>query len=175
MGSNNLDFQFDQSGRVITDDEELNRIIRAVEMETGSKLGAVIPAVTFDDDPDSKVYLILLTMYNEPGEDESVSSYTYKEWTVKVGRQAAYDYLKDLIIHDCVDPTESFIIAGTSDYDERNGKDNTSFESKAITVFRFMKVMYDEHKILDDGEGFDINEYDPSFEYSGGDKTILEV
>ena len=44
--------------------------------------------------------------------------------------------------------------------------------SKPITVFRFMKVMLDNMKVIDDMDGFDINDFNPSEQV--GDKTILE-
>lgn len=172
----NLNPEFDQSGRLTTDDEELNRIIRAVEAESGSLLAAAIPAVTFGDDPDEKVYLLLLTMYEDISESEkSLPDYTYKEWCIKTGRQNTYDYLKDLLKHEAIDPNESFIIVGSGDTDQV-GNDSVSFESKAITIFRFMKIMFDEHRVLDDGEGFDIDEWNPLSIYGQAyDKTILDV
>ena len=59
---NNLQI-FDQNGRIITDNNELNKIIRDVEEEEGINLGAVIPAITFEEeDPDKKniVYAYLI-------------------------------------------------------------------------------------------------------------------
>ncbi len=51
---NNLQI-FNQNGRIITDNDELNKIIRDVEEEEGVNLGAVIPAITFEEeDPDKK-------------------------------------------------------------------------------------------------------------------------
>ena len=45
-------------------DEDLMRIIQQVEEENGATLAMAIPAVTFDDDPDEKIYIILLTTYD---------------------------------------------------------------------------------------------------------------
>lgn len=165
--SDNLNISFDEYGRLTTTDNELNTIIRAVEEDTGATLGAVIPAVTFDDDPDSKIYLILLTIYPVNESDE------VRDWQIKVGRQATYDYLKDLVKNEAIDPNESFILSGTDDFDEAFNKDNATFEGKPITVFRFLKVMFDSGKVLDDKSGFDIDEFDP-INYSHGDKTIME-
>ena len=49
--ANNKDLQIftDPHGRIITDDEELNKIIREVEDEDGMNLGMVIPAITFEN------------------------------------------------------------------------------------------------------------------------------
>ena len=59
----NIQTSFDSQGRLQTTDEELNRIIRAVEVDTGATIGAVVPAVTFEDAPDEKIYLLLLSVY----------------------------------------------------------------------------------------------------------------
>lgn len=164
----NVQTSFDSQGRIQTTDEELNRIIRAVEADTGTTLGAVVPAVTFDEAPDEKVYLLLLTVY--PADDQEE---TLRDWQIKVGRQTTYDYLRMLVKNEAIDPNESFIIAGSNEFDEAFGKDNARFEGKPITVFRFLKVMFDSRKVLDDNTDFDINEYDPA-NYDHGDKTIME-
>lgn len=164
----NIQTSFDSQGHIQTTDEELNRIIRAVEADTGAVLGAVVPAVTFDEAPDEKVYLLLLTVY--PAEDQEE---TLRDWQIKVGRQTTYDYLRMLVKDEAIDPNESFILAGSDEYDEAFGKDNAKFEGKPITVFRFLKVMFDSRKVLDDNADFDINEYDPA-NYDHGDKTIME-
>jgi len=165
---NNLQTAYDAYGRIITSDTDLNKIIRAVENEKG-KMAVMMPAVTFDEDPDEKVYLVLLKIYVEDNFDDNL-----KDWQIKTGRQTTYDYLKDLVKHEIIDPNESFVIAGTSEFEEVISKDNITFESKPITVFRFLKVMYDNHKVLDSDEDFDINEFDPC-NWDKGDKTILEI
>ena len=164
----NIQTSFDSQGRIQTSDEDLNRIIRAVEADSGATLGAVIPAVTFDDPPDEKIYLILLTVYPTNEQEETI-----RDWQIKIGRQDTYDYLRGLVKDEAIDPNESFILAGSDEYDEAFHKDNAKFEGKPITVFRFLKVMLDSHKVLDDKADFDINEYDPA-NYDHGDKTIME-
>lgn len=164
----NIQTSFDSQGRLQTTDEELNRIIRAVEVDTGATIGAVVPAVTFEDAPDEKIYLLLLSVYPSAKEDE-----TTRDWQIKIGRQETYDYLKGLVKDEAIDPNESFIIAGSEEYDEAFNKSNARLEGRPITVFRFLKVMLDSKKVLDDQTDFDINEYDP-VNYEHGDKTIME-
>jgi hypothetical protein len=145
-------------------DEDLMRIIQQVEAENGATLAMAIPAVTFiEDDPDEKIYILLLTTYDSDSDS--------RDWSVSKGRQNTYNYLKGLIKDEIIDPNLSFIIA--CDTDTTNPmKPNVIPNSKPITVFRFMKVMLDEMKVLDDMDGFDINDFNPSEQM--GDKTILE-
>ena len=144
-------------------DEDLMRIIQQVEEENGATLAMSIPAVTFDDDPDEKIYILLLTTYD--------SEYNSRDWSVSKGRQNTYNYLKGLIKDEVIDPNLSFIIV--CDTDTTNPiKPNAIPNSKPITVFRFMKVMLDNMKVIDDMDGFDINDFKPSEQV--GDKTILE-
>lgn len=164
----NFQTSYDSQGHIQTTDEELNRIIRAVESDTGATLGAVIPAVTFDDAPDEKVYLLLLSVFPSGEEDEVL-----RDWQIKIGRQTTYDYLRMLVKNEAIDPNESFIIAGSEEFDEAFSKSNAKLEGKPITVYRFLKVMFEGRKVLDDGGDFDIDEYDPG-NYEHGDKTIME-
>ena len=173
---NNLQI-FDQNGRIITDNDELNKIIRDVEEEEGINLGAVIPAITFEEeDPDKKAYLVLLSIYDtsEDAKDDII-----RQWEIKIGRQATYDYLKELVKYEAIDPNTSFIIGGSvinSDvvYDNvTNEKNNIHFNDVSpITVFRFLKVMRENKKILDGDDMFNVNDFDIN---NVGDKTIFEV
>ena len=149
-------------------DAILKQIIAAASAETGVSESDFIPAITFEDNPDEKIYLLLLTMYQD---SETSEDYYYKEWSVKKGRQATYDYLRDLILNEAVDPLESFIVVGSMKLIP-DRKDDVALDSKPITVFRFMKIMADERRVLEDGS-FNIDEYGSYSE--DGDKTILEV
>lgn len=173
---NNLQI-FNQNGRIITDNDELNKIIRDVEEEEGFNLGAVIPAITFEEeDPDKKAYLVLLSIYDtsEDAKDDII-----RQWEIKIGRQATYDYLKELVKYEAIDPNTSFIIGGSvinSDVvsdNVTNEKNNIHFNDVSpITVFRFLKVMRENKKILDGDDMFNVNDFDIN---NVGDKTIFEV
>ena len=145
----------------------LTQLINANE-ENGVNM---TPAVEFDDNPDDKVYLVLLSYYNT--HDES-SDYE-QSWGIKIGRQATYEFLKELVRNESIDPNMSFIIAAQRESsDEYNGGDNVIFvDSKPVTVFRFLKVMYETRRVLDNGIDFDINEY--NVDDMNGDITILDV
>lgn len=145
----------------------LTQLINANE-ENGVNM---TPAVEFDDNPDDKVYLVLLSYYNT--HDES-SDYE-QSWGIKIGRQATYEFLKELVRNESIDPNMSFIIAAQREAsDEYNDGDNVIFvDSKPITVFRFLKVMHDTKRILDNGTDFDIDEY--NVDDMNGDITILDV
>lgn len=129
------------------------------------------PAVEFDDNPDDKVYLVLLSFYNTHDENNDYE----QSWGIKIGRQSTYEFLKELVRNESIDPNMSFIIAAQREAnDEYNGEDNVIFvDSKPITVFRFLKVMYETRKVLDNGIDFDIDEY--NVDDMNGDITILDV
>lgn len=145
----------------------LTQLINANE-ENGVNM---TPAVEFDDNPDDKVYLVLLSYYNT--HDES-SDYE-QSWGIKIGRQATYEFLKELVRNESIDPNMSFIIAAQRESsDEYNDGDNVIFvDSKPVTVFRFLKVMYETRRVLDNGTDFDIDEY--NVDDMNGDITILDV
>ena len=166
------------NGRVITNDDELNDIIRNVEDEADAILDAVIPAVTFEgDNPDEKVYLLLLSIYDT----NSIRDDIIRHWEVKVGRQATYDKLKELVKYEAIDPNTSFIIGGSAINADItiNGKtevrDNIKFNDVSpITVFRFLKAMKENHLILDGDEMFNIDDFEKD-DAAIGDKTIFEI
>ena len=145
----------------------LTQLINANE-ENGVNM---TPAVEFDDNPDDKVYLLLLSYYNT--HDES-SDYE-QSWGIKIGRQATYEFLKELVRNESIDPNMSFIIAAQREAsDEYNDGDNVIFvDSKPVTVFRFLKDMYETRRVLDNGTDFDIDEY--NVDDMNGDITILDV
>ena len=174
----NLQIFTGPDGRVITDDEALNKIIREVEEENDSRLGMVIPAITFDEgnDPDEKVYLVLLSIYDTESENNDM----LRQWEIKIGRQATYDYLKELVKYEAIDPNTSFIIGGDMITDQTTNesgveyKNNIKFHDVSpITVLRFLKVMRENRKILDGDEMFDASDFE--LNESSGDKTIFEV
>lgn len=129
------------------DDEELKAIVNKVEEDTGMDLSNAKPAITIEDDPTKKVYLILIISNGDGTDDDG--DYEYRDWTVSVGRQETYDKLKDYIETNAINPAMSFILSGS-----------TSPE-KAITVYRFMKTCLESNKIIDNSD-FDIDDgYEP--------------
>ena len=165
LNQNSTGTSYDENGRVVAQDPELNKILQEVQDESGP-LGAVVPAVTFIQDGEDKVYIALLSQYEK---DESF-------WFTMTGRQKFYDTLVQLIKAGEVDPNQSFVIAGDLFEDSVTKKSNMKINNMMpITVYRFMKTMKDSKKIIesDDHIGFDIDEY---CEYSdNGDTTILEI
>ena len=142
------------------------------QINSNSVSGTLTPAVTFEDDPEIKIYLILLSVY----EEEGIIDGTSKDWKIKIGRQDTYDWLKDMVRSEVIDPNESFIISGNSIKDEFTDKDNITFNSKPITVYRFLKIMYENKKVLDDSEIFEFESWDPKEIYQEeSDKTIFEI
>lgn len=149
----NLKVNTDSEGRIQTSDEGLNEILREVEEESGAKIAVAIPAIEFfGDNPDEKIYLLILTTNDEDGEG--------RDWSISIGRQYTYDYLKNLIEAEAIDPNDSFILSGNQKVED------------AITIFRFMKMCVDRNKVLETS-GFDINDWSAGDE--SVDKSILDV
>ena len=170
--SNNLEIETNEQGLIITNDEDLNRILRETEKETGLTLSAAVQAVSFGEDPDEKTYLVLLYIY--PNDELNEFQEPLKEWSIKTGRQDTYDFLKDLVKFEAIDPNKSFIMVADKITEPSNNKENVIFnDSKPITVFRFLKAMREGNMVLDGDEEFDVNEFD--LEKETGDPTIFEV
>ena len=119
----------------------------------------LIPAVTISPEPievESKPYLLLLSVYPVNGEEQNS-----RDWTVSIGRQDTYEYLRNMIVSGAIDPNDSFILSGPQPIED------------ALTVFRFMKIMIDQDKIVE-VTGFDINDYSAGYaEY--GDKKLMDT
>lgn len=140
MALENLTVSTDENGNIITNDSQMNETIRSVEEEMGMKLAVAVPAIGIIEDPESKVYLLLLEVTDSENDEE------VRDWSVFVGRQETYDYLVNLVVNEAIDPNHSFIIAGDVKFEE------------AITVYRFLKSMRDNELVLD-GSDFSIEEY----------------
>ncbi len=164
MSNLNPETTYDENGRAVSEDPELNKVLQEVQDESGP-LGAVIPAVKFEDpDGDNKVYIALVSMYEKDT--------TF--WFTMVGRQAFYKALVSLVRAEEIDPNESFVIAGDKTEDSVTGKSNIKINDMTpITVFRFLKSMRDSNKVIDTDTDFDIDEYADTSE--NGDLTILEI
>lgn len=165
MSNLNPETTYDENGRAVSSDPELNKVLQEVQDESGP-LGAVIPAVAFEEDPDgeNKVYIALASMYEKDT--------TF--WFTMTGRQAFYRALVSLVKAEEIDPNESFVIAGDKTEDPVTGKSNVKINDMTpITVFRFLKSMRDSNKVIDADTDFDIDEYADTSE--NGDLTILEI
>lgn len=104
----------------------------------------LVRGVSYDTEPE-KIYLILLD-----GEEVSNEATPFRDWQMKEGRQAAYDYIKNMIENEYVniDIHESKIIVS----------DNNVKITDGISIYEFMKVMKDSDKVIDYSE-FDIEDY----------------
>lgn len=105
----------------------------------------LIPGVTYDTEPE-KTYLILFEGEYVDGDD----SMPLKDWAFIIGRQKAYDYIKDLITNEYanIDVIESKIIV---DSDHVKISDH-------ISIYEFMKEMKESEKVID-YTSFDIEDY----------------
>lgn len=162
----NLDIKVLENGKVTTNDPSMNRILDQVQ-EDGKTLGMFVPAITFIDNPDQKVYMIVMKAYdwNDPYNEAN-------DWHVKVGRQPTYEFLRSLIVNEEIDPNRSFIIGGELTEATETNRESIEFNSPPITVFRFMKVMAETEKVIET-TGFDINEY--SIEEIGGESRKEDI
>ena len=133
---------------------------------TSKKYEKSMSSITIEDDPFEKRYLLLLSLYPECTDSHYDS---YRDWSIKIGRQPTYDFLKGLIVGEIIDPNTSFIIAGN--IAKKGAIENFKPDSSPITVFRFMKVMVESYKVLNDNDTFCIDDYGTHLP----DSSILDV
>ena len=102
----------------------------------------LVRGVTYDTEPD-KTYLILID-----GEDEEGNR--FRDWEFKVGRQAAYDYILNLLEsrYANIDVHESKIIVSSEKVKITDG----------LSIYKFMKGMKASDKVIDYSP-FDIDDY----------------
>ena len=103
----------------------------------------LVRGVSYDSEPE-KIYLILIDgTDNETGQ-------RYRDWELVEGRQAAYDYIKNILESDYVtiNVKESKIIVSTEKVKVTDG----------ITIYKFMKSMKENDKVID-YTSFDIEDY----------------
>lgn len=153
------DFEELKKMKSIVDDEDYND----EEDEDELPQNQMREAITFvGEDPSTKVYLLLMTLYEESSldYDEDSEMSIVRHWHVIIGRQNTYDYLKTLIENNGIDIHKSFILSGET------------APEKAITVYRFMKTCLESNKVRD-RSGFDIDDgNDPILPID--DLTILD-
>lgn len=104
----------------------------------------LVRGVSYDTEPE-KTYLILID-----GAETDNEEVRYRDWEIKLGRQAAYDYIKDLLEsrYATIDVIESKIIVSSENVKVTDG----------VSIYVFMKEMKDKDKVID-YSSFDIEEY----------------
>lgn len=107
-------------------------------MENNEEL---IRGVSYDTEPD-KTYLILID-----GESEEKK---FRDWELVIGRQAAYDYIKNMLLSEYadIDIFKSKIIVSSDKVKITDG----------ISIYKFMKGMKNNDKVID-YSSFDIEDY----------------
>ena len=104
----------------------------------------LVRGVSYDSEPE-KVYLILIDGQENDNEGQRI-----RDWEVVEGRQAAYDYIKNMILSDyiIVDVMESKIIVSSEKVKVTDG----------VSIYKFMKGMKENDKVID-YTSFDIEDY----------------
>ena len=104
----------------------------------------LVRGVSYDTEPE-KEYLILID-----GEEIDGDGSRFRDWEVVVGRQKAYDYIKNMLENGYVsiNVDTSKIIVNSEKVKVLNG----------LTIYEFMKAMKDEEKVID-YSSFDIEDY----------------
>ena len=102
----------------------------------------LVRGVSYDSEPE-KTYLILI-------EGLDLDDGEFRDWEIKVGRQAAYDYIKNYIEseYNVIDVYASKIIVSSEKVKVTDG----------ITIYEFMKVMKETEKVID-YSNFNIEDY----------------
>lgn len=129
---------------IMTDNFYLNKQDGFVPVDESKNMrpAVLIDAISFDgQDPDDIRYLLLIRVLEPASPDEDCY-----EWFIKTGRQTTYDFLKELILSCVVDIDESFIMGETSTI------------KTSISIYKFMKSVKDNEKIIDN-TSFDVDEY----------------
>ena len=108
----------------------------------------LVRGVSYDSEPE-KTYLILLDG-NEPVYGHDDVAKPFRDWQMKEGRQAAYDYIKDMIESEYViiNVHTSRIIVSSEKVKVTDG----------ISIYEFMKAMKEKDKVID-YTSFDIEDY----------------
>lgn len=101
-----------------------------------------------EDDPDKKIYLVLY-QYVDNGDDES-----NRHWELKQGRQDTFDFLKNLVVSETIDPNNSYILAEMTHMQDMG------------TVIGFLEAMVDNNLVVNDNDAFDPYDYDIAYEDS---------
>lgn len=104
----------------------------------------LVRGVSYDTEPE-KTYLILLD-----GVDNDNTANPFRDWQMKEGRQAAYDYIKEMVENQYVN-----INVHTSRIIVSSEKVKIT---DSISIYKFMKTMKENDKVID-YSSFDIEDY----------------
>ena len=104
----------------------------------------LVRGVSYDTEPE-KIYLILID-----GEEVDNEGTRFRDWETVEGRQAAYDYIKNMLQSEYVliDVHTSKIIVSSEKVKITDG----------ISIYEFMKNMKENDKVID-YTSFDIEDY----------------
>lgn len=113
-------------------------------MEQNVENQGLIRGVSYDTEPE-KTYLILIDGCEKDNEESQ-----HRDWEIVVGRQSAYDYIKNIIESEyiLVDVEKSKIIVDSDKVKISDG----------VSIYEFMKAMKEEDLIID-YTSFDIEDY----------------
>jgi hypothetical protein len=130
---------------------QATELIRGVTYDEEPEL---IRGVTYDDE-NEKTYLILIEGQTNDNDGELM-----RDWDFKVGRQEAYDYIKNYLESDyiVVDVINSKIVVSSEKIKVTDG----------VSIFKFMKAMKEDNKVIDE-TSFDITDYLPGGEVEGAE------
>lgn len=101
------------------------------------------------------LYLILLEFSSTSGDEEN-----WRDWKFVTGRQAAYDYIKNILLDEDERISESLLDVDKSLIyaDNPYVTDSKLKLSNGINVYKFMKDCYVLQKVVEE-DGFDIEDY----------------
>ena len=104
----------------------------------------LVRGVSYDTEPE-KTYLILIDAWDITDGGDKI-----RDWEIVEGRQAAYDYIKNMIQSEylSVDVMKSKIIVSSEKVKVTDG----------VSIYKFMKSMKENDKVID-YTSFDIEDY----------------
>lgn len=119
----------------------MEALVRPLQYEENTE--NLVRAMSYEED--KKTYLVLLE-----GEIPTNEGENYKTYEFILGRQATYDYIKDIIQSQDIifDAMKSKVIVDSE-------KVNIG---KALSVYNFMRIMKENNKVVDESS-FDIEDY----------------
>lgn len=107
----------------------------------------LVRGVTYDTEPE-KTYLILMDGLERGEGSEGETLRPIRDWEIKVGRQQAYDYIKNMLESE---------YAEFNIYKSKIIVDSITFKD-GVSIYEFMKNMKEGDKVID-YTSFDIEDY----------------